>query len=143
MFRRAPSVLAVTAVVGGIVAVGSAPGPTVDGPAVGGIWFSADGRSLAQVGPAELPGSPHEVRTFFGVAAAGRGAVAVGVTYDGVSIDARAWTSADGRSWEPAHTGFGGLGIQVAHGVAMADGRVAIVGGEDLLAGAAWTGPAP
>lgn len=87
-----------------VVAAGVASDPGPADASVAAVWTSADaGDSWQRVGAGNPAFSIRGTTQMFGVAAAGPGLVAVGLTYEiHETTDAHAWYSADGRTWQRA-----------------------------------------
>jgi hypothetical protein len=91
------------------------------------IWTSRDGSRWSRT-PLEEASA-----LLRGVAATGRGLVAVGSELVAGHTDAVVWTSPDGARWTQVRRDdavFGGRGNQLAYDVAAADGRVVVVGAD-------------
>ena len=126
---------------------------------VGAIWTSADGGGTWERAEAGNPAwSVRQTTQIFGVGAGGPGLIAVGLSWDGVTIDAHAWSSPDGRAWRrasdpPEWSGPGDQVLAVACGLpgggVVALGTVTVLGEQDVWAwvsqdGVTWqraTGP--
>lgn len=124
-----------------VVAVGSTR-PSPGARSVAAVWTSADrGDSWLPVDPANAAFSIRTATQMFDVTAGGPGFVAVGLTYTD-EVDAQAWFSTDGRTWqgaaEPAAwSGPGDRGL--AHVCPLPDGGVVAIGVANVRAeGAAW-----
>ena len=93
---EAGNVVAVAAFGNDLVAVGTTR-PAANEGNVAAVWVSADNGVTWEVVGAGNPAFRVESTTqMFGVTVAGVGLVAVGLSYDGVDIDAHAWFSATG-----------------------------------------------
>lgn len=123
---------AVTSFGGAVVAVGAADDPGPPDENVAAVWTSDDaGDSWQRMGVGGPAFSIRRTTQMFGVAAAGPGLVAVGITYESDTIDAHAWYSADGRTWQratepPAWSGPGDQQLQDV--CALPDGSVLALG---------------
>jgi hypothetical protein len=128
-------VAAVTVFGDELVAVGTRRVPDQNGN-VAAAWISADGGSTWEPADTGNPGFRIQpVTQMFGVAAAGPGLVAVGLSYDGNAIDAHAWLSADGRTWRrvadpPPWSGRGDEILNIA--CALPGGGVVALGTETV-----------
>jgi hypothetical protein len=111
---------------------------------VGAVWTSADdGSTWERAEPGNPAWTVRQTTQIFGVATGGPGVVAVGLSWDGVNIDAQAWSSPDGRAWrrasEPAE--WSGPGDQILSvvcglpgGGVVALGTVTVLGEQDTWA---------
>jgi hypothetical protein len=85
----------------GDLLVGAGTVPTAAG-ALAAVWTSADhGDTWQAADPGDPAFSVRDVTQIFDVTAGGPGLVAVGLSYTD-EIDAQAWFSADGRTWQRA-----------------------------------------
>lgn len=140
-----------------VVAGGSAR--DASGQNVAAVWTSADGGATWARAEAGNPAwAVRRTTQIFGVGTGGPGVVAVGLSWDGVTIDAHAWSSSDGRTWRrasdpPEWSGPGDQVLAVACGLpgggVVALGTVTVLGEQDVWAwvsqdGVTWqraTGP--
>ncbi|HSR44727.1 MAG TPA: hypothetical protein VLT15_05775 [Acidimicrobiia bacterium] len=127
--------MAVTAGGPGFVAVGE--DIAEDGTGISAVWVSEDGITWSRVSHDEASfGGQEQTNVFMkDVTAFGSGLVAVGMESTGSSIDAAAWISADGVTWErvpPDEAVFGGPQYQIMWAVVPAGpGLVAVGQGGD------------
>lgn len=123
------------------------------------VWTSADdGATWARAEAGNPAWTVRRTTQIFGVGTGGPGVVAVGLSWDGVTIDAHAWSSSDGRTWRrasdpPEWSGPGDQILSVACGLpgggVVALGTVTVLGEQDVWAwvsqdGVTWeraTGP--
>ncbi len=141
------SVAAMTVFGDALVAVGTRHVPGEDGN-MAAVWISGDGGSTwDQAEPANPAFRIQGMTQMFGLAVAGPGLVAVGLGFDGNTIDAHVWFSSDGRTWRRAADplAWSGRGDEILHtacalpgGGVVALGTVTISGEQDAWA---WVSP--
>ena len=140
-----------------IVAAGTARDAA--GHNLAAVWTSSDGGRTWERAEAGNPAwTVRRTTQIIGVGTGGPGVVAVGLSWDGVTIDAHAWSSSDGRTWRrasdpPEWSGPGDQLLSVACGLpgggVVALGTVTVLGEQDVWAwvsqdGVTWqraTGP--
>jgi hypothetical protein len=126
---------------------------------VAAVWTSADdGATWERAETGNPAWTVRQTTQIFGVGTGGPGVVAVGLSWDGVTIDAHAWSSSDGRTWRrasdpPEWSGPGDQTLSLACGLpgggVVALGTVTVLGDQDVWAwvsqdGITWqraTGP--